>query len=320
MPANRQAVLKAMMQHQIPELYREQPAPDYSGATRPMGQIFGVGSQGGIPQADIDRLRTYVKDLPQAQEGKSGSFGSFGELRPYTPSPSENRSFYLRQNLGPTLGRQVNDALDWVDPVTPVMDFAHRRKQGAPWGWEDTSLATGVALNVAPLGGPIARKALRNSGRSLDGAAKRQWPDLHNRWHTGKIERQLEKPNPKTTGFGFADEDLVNEINNIRALEGEPTIGTSDIRVYSAVLEKLQKKRIGLDKMTPKEVAQMIYRLVHDKGVKVERSKYPTAQRLVSENIQPADVGFIGKGPKDDVSVKSVYPADPKQLRKIRER
>lgn len=124
---------------------------------------------------EVDRLRSYVEALPK--------------VRSYTPSPSENRSFLLRRYLGQAMGRQVNDGLDLIDPITPVADFIHRRTQGYPWNWDDTARVGGT---VAGLAAPsIARpvgKAIQNGGRLLDQLVKRKWPEKHDTWsHRGNM-------------------------------------------------------------------------------------------------------------------------------------
>lgn len=127
-------------------------------------------------------------------------------------------------------------------------------------------------------------------------------------------------PLPKNNGNRAADKDFLSRINKMRALEKEQLIGGRDIQVYGSVLQKFQNKRLAEDKMTSNEVAQMIYRLLHKNGATVERGNYPTAQRLVNENTRPPEVGFVGPGPRDDVSVKSVFSVDPSRLRKMRKR
>lgn len=143
---------------------------------------------------------------------------------------------------------------------------------------------------------------------------------IHEKYHTGRIARQLRKSEPSTSGFGRINQDLLAEINKIRILEGEPPIGTRDVNVYANVLKKFQDKRIGLDGLTARQVAQTIYRVVHGKRTFAERGNFPTAQRLVNQQGKGTSVGYVGRGLKDDISVKSIMRVDQKELDRQRKR
>ena len=80
------------------------------------------------------------------------------ELRSWEPSPSENRQFQLEQMFGRHVGGGLNAAVDWVDPVTPLADFAHRRRQGAPFTWEDPMLLLGAIPGIGKGIGKAARR------------------------------------------------------------------------------------------------------------------------------------------------------------------
>lgn len=124
--------------------------PKQQADVQPFGHLFGMG-------ADVERLQKYVNKLPK--------------MRSYTPSPSENRSFWLRQNLGQYVGRRVNESVDAVDPITPVRDFVHRRKQGYPLGAEDAGLALDTAATLAaPFAGKMLVGALRRGPKFYRGA------------------------------------------------------------------------------------------------------------------------------------------------------
>lgn len=93
--------------------------------------------------------------------------GSF--VKSYTPSPSEDRAFYLRKALGRRAGGNANALIDLVDPLTPILDFRHRRKQRIPMGLEDLLLAAGIvpsAMKVVTKGGKKLIKV--GGGASLD--------------------------------------------------------------------------------------------------------------------------------------------------------
>ncbi len=174
----------------------------------------------------------------------------------------------------------------------------------------------GRVPSVFALGKPATQMAI-NAART---SAQRRMDERHQTRYTGRISRELDKENPSTTGFGKINRGLLTELNKIRLMEGESPIGKRDIRVYANVLRKFQEKRIGLDGMTTEEVAQSIYRVVHGKGTTVERGNFPTAQRLVNENSSPADVAFVGQGPKNDVSVKSVFLVNRAGLQRLRKK
>ncbi|MCG8403477.1 MAG: hypothetical protein MJA84_18055 [Firmicutes bacterium] len=83
------------------------------------------------------------------------------ELRSWEPSPSENRQFQLEQIFGRHVGGGLNEAADWVDPVTPLADFVHRRQQEAPFTWEDPMLLLGAIPGIGKGVGKAVGKAAR---------------------------------------------------------------------------------------------------------------------------------------------------------------
>ena len=84
------------------------------------------------------------------------------------------------------------------------------------------------------LGGVVANS--HGALRQAENAARTGVRSLHRHHHTGRVARQLHRAKPKTTNFGKVDTILLNDINRIRALEGQPKIGTRDIRIYANVL------------------------------------------------------------------------------------
>lgn len=143
----------------------------------------------------------------------------------------------------------------------------------------------------------------------------------HKNIFTRRVARELEKPDPQTTKFGRMNADLLREINKIRVQENMPEIGKRQIRIYENVLKKFQEKRLGADGLTPEQLARTAYQVVHGKSTIVERGNFPTAQRLINQNGEQADVGFVGQGPADDVSVKSIFRVnDKKALKRLRKK
>ena len=136
----------------------------------------------------------------------------------------------------------------------------------------------------------------------------------HRAYHTGRVAEELMKAEPRTTGFGRMGRGLFDEINKIRLLENQLPIGARDISVYANVLKKLREKRVNLDGLTPRQVAETIYRVVHGRGTVVERGDFPTSQRLINREGPGAGIGYVGRGPRNEVSVKSIFPADRERL------
>lgn len=138
--------------------------PKQKADVQPFGQLFGMG-------ADVERLQNYVDRLPK--------------IRSYNPSPSENRSFWFRENLGQSVGKRVNETVDAVDPITPVRDFIHRRREGYPLGADDAGLALDAAATVAaPFAGKMLVNTLRRGTKFYRGAGGNV--DL------GRINKQIE--------------------------------------------------------------------------------------------------------------------------------
>ncbi len=124
------------------------------------------------------------------------------ELRNYKPSPSEKRRYWLEQNLGRRNGRKINWLLDWVDPVTPLLDFEHRRDLDLPVGWEDAfDLAS-----VFPGAGKLAGKGAKGTKKALEKA-------------TGIKMGRRTPPHKRTTS---KHEEFANEIANVLKT-GEPS-------------------------------------------------------------------------------------------------
>ena len=91
----------------------------------------------------------------------AGTQGFSASLRAASPSPSENRSFLLRRVLGNRSGATVDGIVDLIDPITPFLDLAHRRRQGSPYGAEDLLIAAGILPGPGKIPGKYGRKALK---------------------------------------------------------------------------------------------------------------------------------------------------------------
>jgi len=75
----------------------------------------------------------------------------------------------LRKILGRRAGGNLNAAIDFVDPLTPILDFRHRRKQRIPAGWEELFLAAGIIPGVVKTVAKGGRKLITvGGGGSLD--------------------------------------------------------------------------------------------------------------------------------------------------------
>ncbi len=192
--------------------------------------------------------------------------------------------------------------------------------------------ASGVATRAGALNRNAVNAARKLPGDALDRVAHSvpDGPDWipqrvgdraktsHQKHYTERIERELGKENPQTTGFGRINQNLLNELNNIRRTEGEPRIGSREINVYANVFKKLQENRIAKEGMPAKEVAQLMYRVLHGKNTTVERGNHPTAQFLLNQTPGLDDTAFVGRAHLDDVSVKSVRPMSENRLEAMR--
>lgn len=164
------ALVEAMVRLQFPGLSRHVEKNTEPPSGQPLyAKVYGALTE-SVPRVDINPERTHLK-LLQDEKRNDGGFEPLGSLRPYTPSPSENRRFWLEQKLGRHTGRGTDDLLDWVDPITPIGDFAHRREQGTPWGWQDTLEVGGNAAAAIPVVGRPIGKGLSKAGKQLDKAA-----------------------------------------------------------------------------------------------------------------------------------------------------
>lgn len=172
----------------------------------------------------------------------------------------------------------------------------------------------------ARAGRPGTGAAVSGLGRSSANTAKKGAGSVHREYYTRRLAKELGKADPQTTGFGKIAPRLLSELNTIRRIEGEPPIGTRDINVYANVLKKFQDKRLGLDGLTPRQVAQTIYRVVHGDKTVVQRGKHPTSALMYNEDGPGVAVGYAGRGPQDDVSVKSTMRVGQKRLEKLKKR
>lgn len=184
----------------------------------------------------------------------------------------------------------------------------------------ERDIMMGMQMIGARAGRPGTGAAVSGLGRSSADAAKKGAGAVHREYYTRRLAKELGKADPQTTGFGRIAPRLLSELNAIRRIEGEPPIGTRDVNVYAAVLRKFQDKRLGLDGLTPRQVAETIYRVVHGPNTQAGRGAYPTSHRLENMDGDGAAVGFVGRGPEDDVSVKSIRQMPKKKFEKSRKR
>ncbi|MCG8403476.1 MAG: hypothetical protein MJA84_18050, partial [Firmicutes bacterium] len=235
--------------------------------------------------------------------------GSVGLLAAEAMQDPQRKAYILNESWPARLAQQAWSGMRlpgdvFEGRVDPFSDEAIRRS---------TDLAT---LAVTP---PVAKGVLRGGGAVLDDVAKLPGR-VHKQYHTSRLSSALKKDSPKTTHVGRIDKRLLDEINAIRKVEGEAPIGTRDIRVYEAVLRKFQEKRIDLEGLTPRQVAETIYRVVHGRGTRAERGGVSTSHRLVNKEGPGVAVGYVGRGPKDDVSLKSTFPAGHDRLGRFKRR
>jgi len=99
-------------------------------------------------------------------------------------SPEKQRANFLRGKLGKRVGWWANEFVDLIDPVTPALEFLHRREQGAPFDLDDVFLAAGVIPGAGRVFGKVGKLGKRGFEHL---SAK---PDLE----------VLRLPSPKTIG------------------------------------------------------------------------------------------------------------------------
>lgn len=98
----------------------------------------------GQPLNTMDLVEEMARNRPEEEP----------QLKPYRPSPSEERSFKYRQQFGPVTGTGIDRVMDWIDPATPIFDFVHRRRMDEPYNLEDYL----VLLSLGGATGAVGRK------------------------------------------------------------------------------------------------------------------------------------------------------------------
>jgi hypothetical protein len=117
--------------------------------------------------------------------------------------------------------------------------------------------------------------------------------------------------------FGHLSKRKCLQINALRVENGLLPISDLGIYIYPSVLNKMQIKRIGTDKLTAEQIADIAYSALHNTRSRIFPSKNPLAQLLWQVREQTSYVVFLG-GYNNAFSIKSIFPTfTEKVLRKF---
>ena len=107
--------------------------------------------------------------------------------------------------------------------------------------------------------------------------------------------------------FGTLSKKKFNQVNELLSTNGQPVLESRNIKVYPAVVDKLIQKRVGLDGMTPQQVADVAYSAVHARNSRVIPSRYPHIAAFTKAQTDRAVPFATLAGYNGEVSLKSAY-------------
>ena len=107
--------------------------------------------------------------------------------------------------------------------------------------------------------------------------------------------------------FGTLSKKKFNQVNELLSTNGQPVLESRNIKVYPAVVDKLIQKRVGLDGMTPQQVADVAYSAVHARNSRVIPSRYPHVAAFTKAQTDRAVPFATLAGYNGEVSLKSAY-------------
>ena len=112
----------------------------------------------------------------------------------------------------------------------------------------------------------------------------------------------------KPVDFGVLGSEKLEKLNKIRDETGVALIENGSLLVHPRVQEHLRVKRMGLDGMRAKKVADLLFSAVHNRSSCVLRTRHPHIQVLVKFNRdgKTANVAYIGEH-QSKGSVKTTY-------------
>ena len=107
--------------------------------------------------------------------------------------------------------------------------------------------------------------------------------------------------------FGTLSKKKFNQVNELLSTNGQPVLESRNIKVHPAVVDKLIQKRVGLDGMTPQQVADVAYSAVHARNSRVIPSRYPHIAAFTKAQTDRAVPFATLAGYNGEVSLKSAY-------------
>lgn len=107
--------------------------------------------------------------------------------------------------------------------------------------------------------------------------------------------------------FGTLSKKKFNQVNELLSTNGQPVLESRNIKVHPVVVDKLIQKRVGLDGMTPQQVADVAYSAVHARNSRVIPSRYPHIAAFTKAQTDRAVPFATLAGYNGEVSLKSAY-------------
>lgn len=144
------------------------------------------------------------------------------EMRAYNPSFSDERRYLARHLLGSSTGRKLNEAAEWVDPLTPVLDFHHRRWHNQPWDWEDAAVAANAIPVLGRPAGKIASRLYRAGKNVRNRYRKHDWSFRSSRNAANASSAISEYPQPKYYDLQKTSQRPFEQDYPSNTIEGKP--------------------------------------------------------------------------------------------------
>lgn len=116
--------------------------------------------------------------------------------------------------------------------------------------------------------------------------------------------------------FGRLSKAKFDAINALREANGINALTRRELTVPSNVVKKLVDRRILQGKMSPDEVADVLYSAFHNSRARVFPTRFEHIQQLIRPGERLSNVGFIGQSPRDpNPVVKSGYKKPTRGMR-----
>lgn len=114
--------------------------------------------------------------------------------------------------------------------------------------------------------------------------------------------------------LGNMDDDLVNNINQVRNMENVAPLDSSIISIPADRLEHIYEQRILGNKYSPDKTADVIYKALFSNNSKAIKGNYPQFQ-IVYDEVNPANTAVIGRHRNTgNVFVKTTMQKNAREL------